>query len=522
MERFSIDGGVIRVKLPATLRAVLAPALSLVAGFMHAWAIASPLGGQPVWWLQLMALTLLVILLDRCRSATAAAWLGAVFATCSIGGSVWWLYISLHVYGGLSSILAGLSVLSLSGFLAVYYALASAVFCRLRLRGSALRACLFAAVWLAADLLRATVLTGFPWGVGGYAHIDGPFSALAPWVGVYGIGAAAAFVSTLLAVVLVRPAQIRRAWQPLVVVVLIVIALGRSHEAQNLERAPAVSVTLLQANISQEQKFESTTGVRDALEWYATQLMAASTALVVAPETAIPLLPDQLPAGYMEKLRSHFAKGQQAALIGMPMGSLKEGYRNSVVGLRPGADGYQYNKHHLVPFGEFVPPLFRWFTRMMKIPLGDFASGAVGQPSFQWSGNLFAPNICYEDLFGEELAARFRDEAYAPTVLVNVSNIAWFGNTVAIDQHLQISRMRAREFERPMLRATNTGATAVIDRFGRVTDLLPRHTRGALVAQVQGGQGITAYAWWLSRMGLWPFWVLIAAALTVAARASRE
>lgn len=522
MERFSIEGAVIRVKSLATLRAVSAPALAFVAGFMHAWAIASPLGGQPVWWLQLMALTLLVILLDRCRSATAAAWLGSLFATSSIGGSVWWLYISLHVYGGLSSALAGLSVLSLSGFLAVYYALAGAVFCRLRPRAPALRACLFAAVWLAADLLRATMLTGFPWGVGGYAHIDGPFSALAPWVGVYGIGAAAAFVSALLAAVLVRPPQIRGAWQPLAVLVLILVAPGRSHEAQDLERTPAVSVTLLQANIAQEQKFESATGVRDALEWYATQMMTASTGLVVAPETAIPLLPDQLPAGYMEKLRSHFATGQRAALIGIPMGSIKEGYTNSVVGLGPDADGYHYNKHHLVPFGEFVPPLFRWFTRMMKIPLGDFESGAVGQSSFQWSGNRFAPNICYEDLFGEELAARFRDKAYAPTVLVNVSNIAWFGNTVAIDQHLQISRMRAREFERPMLRATNTGATAVIDRFGRVTDLLPRHTRGVLVARVQGGQRITAYAWWLSRLGLWPFWVLVAAVLTVAARASRE
>lgn len=522
MERFSIEGAVIRLKSLATLRAVSAPALALIAGSMHAWSIASPVGGQPVWWLQLMALTLLVILLDRCRSATAAAWLGSLFATCSIGGSVWWLYISLHVYGGLSSALAGLSVLGLSGFLALYYALAGAVFYRLRPRGPALRACLFAAVWLAADLLRATVLTGFPWGVGGYAHIDGPFSALAPWVGVYGIGAAAAFFSALLAAVLVRPPQIRVAWQPLAVLVPILAAAGGWHEAQGPVQAPAVSVTLLQANIAQEQKFESATGVRDALEWYATQLMAASTALVVAPETAIPLLPDQLPAGYMDKLRSHFATGQQAALIGMPLGSEKEGYTNSVVGLRPGADGYRYNKHHLVPFGEFVPPLFRWFTRMMKIPLGDFESGGVGQPSIEWMGNRFAPNICYEDLFGEELATRFRDKAYAPTVLVNVSNIAWFGNTVAIDQHLQISRMRAREFERPMLRATNTGATAVIDRFGRVTDLLPRHTRGVLVARVQGGQRITAYAWWLSRLGLWPFWVLVAAVLTVAARASRE
>ena len=521
LERHSTEGAV-RRGISLALRAASAPALALVAGFMHAWAVASPTEGQPLWWLQPAAVALLVILLDRCRSAIAAAGLCWLFAACSIGGSVWWLYISLHVYGGLSSALAALSVLSFSGFLATYYALAGAVFCLLRPRDSTLRACLFAVLWLAADLLRATILTGFPWGVGGYAHTDGPFSTLAPWVGVYGIGAAAAFGAALLAGMLVRPRQIRGAWRPLVILGLVLAVAGRPHEAQDLVQAPAVSVTLLQANIAQEQKFESATGVRDALEWYAAQLLTTSTELVVAPETAIPLLPDQLPAGYAEKLRSRFATGQQAALIGMPLGSEQQGYTNSVVGLRPEAPAYRYNKHHLVPFGEFVPPLFRWFTRMMNIPLGDFETGAVGQPSFDWKGNRFAPNICYEDLFGEELAVRFRDAAQAPTVLVNVSNIAWFGNTVAIDQHLQISRMRAREFERPVLRATNTGATAVIDCFGRVTDLLPRHTRGVLVARVQGGERITPYAWWLSRLGLWPFCVLVAMVLAVAAKATRD
>jgi apolipoprotein N-acyltransferase len=118
---------------------------------------------------------------------------------------------------------------------------------------------------------------------------------------------------------------------------------------------------------------------------------------------------------------------------------------------------WRYDKHHLVPFGEFIPPLFKWFTRMMNIPLGDFNRGAVGQDSFDWKGQRLAANICYEDLFGEELGVRFVDPALAPTIFVNVSNIGWFGDTVAIDQHLQISRMRALEFERPMVRATNTG-----------------------------------------------------------------
>jgi apolipoprotein N-acyltransferase len=145
---------------------------------------------------------------------------------------------------------------------------------------------------------------------------------------------------------------------------------------------------------------------------------------------------------------------------------------------------------------------------MMHIPLGDFNRGAVGQASFEWKGQRLAPNICYEDLFGEELGARFIDPALAPTIFVNVSNIAWFGNTVAIDQHLQISRMRALEFSRPMIRATNTGATVIIDHAGKVTHSLERHTRGVLLGEVEGRNGITPYADWVSRYGLWPLWAL--------------
>jgi apolipoprotein N-acyltransferase len=173
-----------------------------------------------------------------------------------------------------------------------------------------------------------------------------------------------------------------------------------------------------------------------------------------------------------------------------------------------GDDLYRYDKHHLVPFGEFVPPFFRWFTDLMSIPLGDFNRGAVGQPSLEWKGQRLAPNICYEDLFGEELGARFADAGRDPTIFVNVSNIGWFGNTLAIDQHLQISRLRSLEFERPMLRATNTGATVIIDHQGRVTQGLERYTRGVLVGTVQGRTGTTPYAWWVSRAGLWPAWLL--------------
>ena len=244
----------------------------------------------------------------------------------------------------------------------------------------------------------------------------------------------------------------------------------------------------------------------------------AKTSLVVAPETALPLLPQDLPGGYWQALQGRFAGGQQAALIGIPLGSYDTGYTNSVVGLKSGqSEPYRYNKHHLVPFGEFIPTGFHWFTQLMNIPLGDFNRGEVAQASFDWQGQRLALNICYEDLFGEDLGARFIDPALAPTIFVNLSNIGWFGNTVAIDQHLQISRMRALEFGRPMIRATNTGATVIIDHRGQVTHALERHTRGALVGEVYGqgagdtasgvaGLRITPYAWWVSRYGLWPLW----------------
>jgi apolipoprotein N-acyltransferase len=278
---------------------------------------------------------------------------------------------------------------------------------------------------------------------------------------------------------------------------------------------------LLQGNIPQDEKFEGGTGIPLALAWYGRMLRDTDAQLVVAPETAIPLLPSQLPENYLEAVRDLFAKGDRAALVGIPLGDDENGYTNSVMGFQPGGGAYRYHKHHLVPFGEFIPPLFKWFTRMMNIPLGDFNRGAVGQPSFLWHEQRLAPNICYEDLFGEELGARFADASTAPTIFVNLSNIGWFGNTLAIDQHLQISRMRSLEFARPMIRATNTGATVIIDRFGRVTHALPRYQRGVLVGEVEGGTGLTPFARWVSQAGLAPLWAVAAIAALVALRARR-
>jgi apolipoprotein N-acyltransferase len=278
-----------------------------------------------------------------------------------------------------------------------------------------------------------------------------------------------------------------------------------------------LSVALLQGNIPQDEKFETGSGVPLALQWYGTQLQQVQSDLVVAPETAIPILPQQLPDAYWAGLQQRFASPHQAALIGIPLGNARDGYTNSVIGLSGQHNGvWHYNKHHLVPFGEFIPPLFQWFTEMMHIPLGDFNRGALGQPSFAVLGQRLAPNICYEDLFGEELAQRFLHADSAPTVFVNVSNMGWFGDNVAVQQHLHISRMRALEFERPFVRATNTGATVFIDHRAQVGAALPHYTRAVLQGTVEGRSGITPYAWWVARLGLWPLWLLGVAVVAVA------
>jgi apolipoprotein N-acyltransferase len=525
-------------------RSLLNFLLSFAAGLLHAVSFASPWDGQPVWWVQIPALAVLAWQLDRADRLSQAVTCAWLFSLAWLAGSTWWLYISMHTYGGLAGWLAAGGVLGLSAFLALYYAAMMGVHAVLAPDSRAGRAVLFAALWLLAELMRANWLTGFPWAAAGYAHIDGPLAGYAPWAGVYGISALAALLASLLVTQMQRlrpvaanpsgysrrePRVFNRALSGLGIVFVLGLGTGLGRLTPDAT-GPVLKVSLLQGNIPQDEKFEGGSGVPLALKWYGEQLGSATGTLVVAPETALPLLPQQLPVGYIEALQTRFGSGERAALFGVPLGDSASGYPNSVIGLRPGAsEAYAYSKHHLVPFGEFIPPLFRWFTVMMNIPLGDFNRGSLVQSSFAWAGQRLAPNICYEDLFGEELGARFADPAGAPTIFVNLSNIGWFGDSVAIDQHLQISRMRALEFARPMIRATNTGPTVIIDHRGRVSDALPRLTRGVLTGEVRGlglsqatGWQITPYAWWVSRLWLWPLWLGALAVVVLAVLARRQ
>ncbi len=518
-------------------------ALLVVAGIAQALSLAWPfegvVKGEAQGWLQCVSLGILAYQLDRSKSGKQAFVKTWVFAFAWLAGSIWWLFISMHRYGGLPAPLAGLAVGLMAAGLALFYASAASVYHAVGKTGVGIlpRASAFAAVWVLAEIVRGTLWTGFPWGAVGYAHIDSLLQHWAPWGGVYGMCGLSAFIVMALAAERKDSRPIARTTQ--ISIVAIAVAFGymwftspSQHSNEATQSASPISVTLLQGNIPQDLKFGE--GVSRALSDYREALLSSTSELTVTPETAIPLIQQQMPDRYWAQLENHFGKGSQAALIGLPLairsaqGQLQ--YSNSAVALMPQATpastaSYQYDKHHLVPFGEFVPPLFQWFVRMMNIPLGDFTRGDVAQPSFVFKGERIAPNICYEDLFGEELARSFADPDKAPTMMVNLSNIAWFGDTVAIDQHLHISRMRALELGRPMLRATNTGATAIINAQGQVTHRLPSAVQGALTAEVYGVHGaITPYAQWVSVLGLWPLaglavlTLLIVAAMAHASR----
>ncbi|MEX8511134.1 MAG: apolipoprotein N-acyltransferase [Leptothrix ochracea] len=482
--------------------------LAALAGVLQALSVAP----TPQPGLQILAWALWVWSLQG-ASPQQAALRGFSFGWAWLSSSLWWIFISLNSYGHLPAVASAAAVGLLTAFLALFPMLAALGYVRSGFSGFAFWA-------LLSELGRATLLGGFPWAAPGYAHVDGPLSILAPWIGVHGLG----FLAVAWAAFLVAQ---RKRWRSAAGVVVIgltlVVALPPTWTAPITQAlsvdftqpSGTLRVALLQSNVMQDEKFDLD-HIDAVLDWHAEQLQNIKADLIVTPETAIPLLQQQLPTGWWERLAASFepsAAGSRHALIGMPLGNRRQGYSNAVVGLGGGAaagayGAYRYDKYHLLPFGEFVPFGFRWFVELLQIPLGDFNRGVLAAPSFTVGQERIGPSICVEDLYGEEMASRFMDAATAPTMLASLSNLAWFGPTVALDQHLHIARMRALEMQRPFLHATNTGASAFIDHRGVVQQQVPRQTRAVLEGWVQGRTGVTPFARWAGRWGLIPLGLL--------------
>lgn len=462
------------------------PLLAALAGLLGVGAFA-PFG---FFWLAWPAWGLLFLLVALAPTPRRAAWHGFAFGLGQFLGGVSWVYVSLHDVGGMPLPLAAAATVALCAYLALFPALAAWGARRLDFSTvpSWKGACLLASSWVLGEWMRGWLLTGFPWLALGYAHTPpSPLAGWAPLLGVYGLSLLSLLVAAALALALWQ----RRLLPLLPAALILALGLGLGQVAWTAPAGKPLRVALLQGNIPQELKWQPERFL-DSLTAYVTLARDHPADLTVLPETAVPALYTQLPEEFLGDLRALAARRGGDILLGVPE-ALQEvqgpRYLNSAVGFGA-APEQRYSKAHLVPFGEFVPPGFRWFLDMMHMPMSDFSPGGPAQPPLSLAGQKVAANICYEDVFGGELIHALPEA----TLLVNLSNTAWFGRSLAQPQHLQIAQLRALESGRPMLRATNTGMTAVVAPDGRVQAVLPPFTRGALVAEVQGYGGMTPFA----------------------------
>jgi apolipoprotein N-acyltransferase len=469
---------------------------------------ATVAGFAPLYLFPIPALTL-AALLWLCRGAATpkrAAAIGWWFGLGLFLTGVSWVYVSLNTFGAMPAPLAAFFTLLFCAFLALFPALTAYCFYVLRSPPWMKLAVIAPAAWTLTEWVRGWIFTGFPWLAVGYSQVPAsPLAGYAPVLGIFGTSLATVVTAGLL-VLIADAIRTRRRHaaadaggslpiaRPLgpAAAALLALWLGGYALKQVSWTEPAgepLEVTLLQGNIPQAIKWTQE-GLKTTLERYRELALASRAKLIVLPETAIPLFLRDIPADYLAGLADHARHNGGDVLIGVPEQLATGDYYNSVISL--GISPIQaYRKSHLVPFGEFIPlrPVLGWLVSVLAIPLQDFSRGGLDQQPLAVGGQRVALNICYEDVFGEEIIRQLPQA----TMLVNVSNVAWFGRSIAPYQHLQISQARALETGRYMLRATNTGMTGVVDPRGNVVEIAPEFSTAAVNARVQGYSGATPY-----------------------------
>ncbi|MBI3546049.1 MAG: apolipoprotein N-acyltransferase [Gammaproteobacteria bacterium] len=471
-----------------TLRPGVADGAALVSGLLL------PLAFSPFdWSLLAIICPAFLFLLWSPASPRRAAWRGFLFGLGMFGLGVSWVYVSMHRFGNMPLPLAALATLLFVMGLSLYPALFGWLQARfLNRRHITHTVLVLPAMWVLLEWVRGWFLTGFPWLNVGYSQVAGPLAGYAPVFGVYGVSFFCVLSAGLLAATLHDP---KKFWllflPPLALVWIGGWLVGNVEWTQALDKP--LQVSLIQGNISLESKWRPEN--RNAiLERYLTlSEQAPRSDLIVWPESAIPTYFDTIDSNYLDRLRRLSFERNTDFVIGIvERDADRRRYYNSAVNI--GAAGGVYRKHHLVPFGEFLPlqTLFGWLLQTLEIPMSDFSAGPANQPPLLVAGQKVGVSICYEDAFGEEVI-RALPQA---TLLINVSEDAWFGDSLGPHQRVQMARMRARETGRSLLRAANTGPSMVIDAQGKIAALSPQFQAYTLTAMVQPLQGMTPYGRW--------------------------
>jgi len=456
---------------------------------------------------------------QRAASAKDAAWIGFAFGLGLFGAGSSWLYIAIVTFGGMPPPLAAVAIAVLTAYLALWPALAGWLVGRFAGPNTLRRLVIGVAAFTAAEWVRSYLFTGFPWLALGYSQAPGGvLRGYAPVGGVYLVTFVLVAIAGLVAhatEALVRRARMALAASLSAAVALVAIGEALAQVEWTRSSGPPLPVSLVQGNVLQEIKFDPQFRAR-TFDRYLQLVAETRGRLIVLPESAFPVFSDEVPdAVLLSLIRTASARGGDV-LLGLftaeapEPGSDEPRYYNTVVTL--GTSELQfYRKNHLVPFGETIPlksvlgPLLR---AVLAIPLSDQARGGPTQPALNVAGQRVAVDICYEDAFGSELIHGARQA----TLLVNVTNDAWYGRSIAAEQHNQIAAMRALELGRPMLRATNTGITSAIAHDGIEIARLPWFATGVLEVMVTGREGETPYL----RLGDTPLIVLAVLSLAAA------
>ncbi|MEP7208411.1 MAG: apolipoprotein N-acyltransferase [Casimicrobiaceae bacterium] len=482
---------------PPTTRA--SSLLAFGAGVITVFAFAP----FTLTWLPVAALGLLFTLWQTASPGHAAR-LGFAFGSGLFFTGVSWVYVALNTFGEMPAPLAALGTALFCLYLALFPALVGFVAARWTAPRSWSRVLVAAAAWTIAEWARSWGFSGFPWLALGYAALPlagpaGPLGGFAPVGGVWLVSLAYTLLaaSAAMAIEAALHGNARRiAGAALAGLAVIGTGLVLRPIAWTQPTGSPLAVSLVQGNVRQDEKFDP--ALRDAtFALYVDLARASRGRLVVLPESALPAFADEVPVAVLRDLLGIAVARDGLLLTGLftveppEPGQVGLRYYNSVLGIGA-AEPQVYRKRHLVPFGETIPlePIVGWFIRsVLSIPLANQSAGAADQPAFEVARQAVAVNICYEDVFGSDI----RPQAASATILVNVTNDAWYGRSLAAEQHNQIAAMRALESGRPMLRATNTGITSFLGHDGRERARLPWYTRGTLELSVTGRNGLTPY-----------------------------
>jgi apolipoprotein N-acyltransferase len=477
--------------VPPTLARALPYLVSAGAGAALVLAFAP----FELFWVAPLAFAALFYLLREARPREAFL-VGLCFGLGGFGAGTYWTYIAIHDMGGAPLALAVLVSFALMLALALFVAVACFVAARYFATDGA-RAWLgtLPALWVLAEWLRGWAFTGFGWLAAGYSQTDSWLMGYAPVLGLYGASLAVLVCGGALLTLALGTLR-ERAVAALLLVAIAACGFASTRHEWTQPKDRPVTAALVQGAIAQDLKWrpELLPGIRELYRGLTEPL--AGTDLIVWPEAAIPDLAENNPR-YLTAMQRWSEQHGSTLLLGIlrlppTATSENETFQNVLVALTE--PRVTYVKRHLVPFGEYfpVPSFMRTGLKLLDLPYTDGVPGAHDQPALDAAGERIAVTICYEDVFGAEQLHYLPDA----TLLVNVSNDAWFGHSIAAQQHLQIAQMRAAEAGRFLLRATNTGVTAVVDPRGRVVDTVPQFQAGVLKATVRGYTGATPYARW--------------------------